>query len=51
MQNTSVGVDVCATYARPVNVRVNGDESVEMVFEDDVGVRRGFGVVEVNERY
>ena len=52
MQNMSVGVDVCATYARPVNVRVNGKGSVEMVFDDDIGVRRrGFTVVEVNEKY
>ena len=32
LQNTSVGIDTVETFRHPVNIRVNHDDSLEMVF-------------------
>ena len=52
MSNTSAGVKTLATYREPIFVRVNEDESLEVVFANDPGAKyTDWRNVARNEKY
>lgn len=40
LDGTSVGIDTLKTFQEPISIQVNDRDSVELVFDNDVGVRR-----------
>lgn len=51
MVNTSVGINTLETYRRPVNIRVNEEDSLELVFDGSNQDMKGYTRVAVNEKY
>jgi hypothetical protein len=50
--NTSVGIETMATLRAPVSIRVNSEQSLELVFRDDPGQQgRLWTKVEANKAY
>jgi hypothetical protein len=49
---TSAGIDTLSTFRQLVSVRVNDEESLELIFQDDPGTRtRKYTKVELNRAY
>lgn len=48
--NTSVGIDTLETFRKPVHIRVNQEDSLEVVFEESVGTAT-YSAVVANKRY
>lgn len=51
LKNTSVGIDTVETYRRPINIRVNQRDSLEIVFQKSGLSEKGYTAVVVNEKY
>ncbi len=52
LRGTSVGVDTLSTYGQLVNIRINKENSAEIVFENDPDIEKGgYTLVEVNKKY
>ena len=50
LENTSVDIDTLETFRQPVNIRVNQEDSLEVVFKEAVSTAT-FTTVVVNKRY
>ncbi|ERF68137.1 hypothetical protein EPUS_08203 [Endocarpon pusillum Z07020] len=50
LRNTSVGIDTLETFRQPVNIRVNHNDSVELVF-DSTSQTRHYSKILPNEKY
>lgn len=48
--NTSVGIDTLETFRKPVHIRVNQEDSLEVVFEESVSTAT-YSAVVANKRY
>ena len=51
LKNTSVGIDTMETFRQRVNVRVNDENSCELVFGDVKDGAGSYGTVAANEKY
>jgi hypothetical protein len=50
LRNTSVGIGTLETFRKPVNIRVNQEDSLEVVFKDAVGTAT-YTTVGANKKY